>query len=1325
MSLLGALGGGGGGDIWTTGAFSFESPLKDLLDSDQYTLEQLLAEDELLQELRGLHPKLLDFFSSEQAVTQLVEYVISKPSVPENNNNNNNDDLYLIRFPYMACEVICCDLSCVVDTLVDGYVVHPPPLPSKPLDGGGSENNHNHKSNNPLPTHHIINEHDSVEVVDSHHHHHHLNSNGTSSLPQQRRILDLFFSLVYEPPYALDDYRAGYFEKILRLLFRKRPTELQQYVNTGGEYGTTTLLIPAMLRHLYSHSMTQIVQRLLLPHRPTPTKQQQQQQSSSSSSPAASSSPLDSDENQHPPDNDNSLIVLAGVENETNVDPNGVNDDVDNDIIDNDNDEDDPHAGEIRSDWSKSPEALQLLLEYLIVSEPHQQKIEDQADSSAPPSSQSSELQQQQQQQQQRLDLSLNAAEVLITMIQNSLLSSTTMLTLTDPQVLGRLINAASIVPPHMEFVPHESHLTAAMSVLESLILQLGGYGAIGTLSVLDDVVLGTDDDDDNCDQRPPEWADTPMANVDSDELHYHQTSTNNSTTSNTHRNRTHVKIADLTALLDQLPMLLDNLSLLLQHPACHEWTTVTQFSKDVPQPMLGTSRLRIVRVLESLVLLGDPEIDARLVQSDALEACLNLFWDFQWCSMLHQSVANLLVHVLEGQNSRVEMQEYFLIRCNLLVRLMDSFVDPMHAVVVTATTNATTPSSTNPSGLSVDATLAEVVRNMKVVAAVERGDEEDKDDDGGFTTSTSSSGLDHPLPVSEDDVDAALEKHQELQESKAADATHHNSGSESDSSGSSSSGGGDRAATSSAAVAAADVTSTEAVRYESSREASVTGGLGSSPPPQSFRYGYMGHVIIICQALVHACTATEDPAGTAGGEASTTASSYVMPRQVDDSAGSEQPGDGKGGKLETMMSAPEATSYKPDSRGDESTAFSKEPLFLAEMVACHPLSDKWNEFVATTLATETTIQSTPLGGYDAAAMAGSMQQHRPGLADDADEMGLEPPSRMGDVLDMDDNELDMAAAMMVGLSVRSPLDDDDEASGHSGDSNRSYNSGETANSGGGYLFDDPLGRLNGGLGIELGKLTKYNPEMDNPDDLLKDDGVDKEHNDDASSSSSHSSKSSDHSSADDDRDGRDNDLDVPVMDLFAGNFDFGASAAEAEAAGHDWSNFANFDDAFAGTPPPPIPPNDAFGPFTPAVVASSPTADVASAELTPNAETSDLDEIFGPGDHATLLAAVSDESLEELVLPSSFDPSSDESALPPEPSHSPVRAVSPLEQLGGDSHNDPAQDDEAADLVAAPSDELKADLLVPLAPVGGAAVAPPETIPGGDTLPAEQSVPA
>ena len=88
MSLLDAAG-VMDGDIWCNGAFSFDSPLKDLLDSGDYTLEQLLAEDELLQELRGKHPQLIDFFSSQEAVAGLIQYII----LPTTKIDADDDDV--------------------------------------------------------------------------------------------------------------------------------------------------------------------------------------------------------------------------------------------------------------------------------------------------------------------------------------------------------------------------------------------------------------------------------------------------------------------------------------------------------------------------------------------------------------------------------------------------------------------------------------------------------------------------------------------------------------------------------------------------------------------------------------------------------------------------------------------------------------------------------------------------------------------------------------------------------------------------------------------------------------------------------------------------------------------------------------------------------------------------------------------------------------------------------------------------------------------------------------------------------------------------------
>jgi hypothetical protein len=692
------------GDIWSTGAFSFESPLKDLLDSGNYTLEQLLAEDELLQELRGLHPVLLDFFSNPHVVADLVRHAVvadeeedddeptSSRQEQEGGDPNgggstaaaaaspapskkkkmappsslasaaagtfalSDPEFRSIRLPYMACEVMCCELSCVIDTIVDGTMEgeegdddEAPPPPSAPGsdgegDGGAPDTSSNNDASPAASSRHdhqiLDSDPDSVEVVNQR------TTTSISSSPNDassspasgegvvtpskeapakhpKRILDLLFSIVLNNE-VLDDYRAGYFEKILRVLFRRRSDDMVQYVNDRAD-----TLLPALLRHLYSHSILQIVQRLLLPHRPVPKKASPAMDPSldpDRTRVGASDSDIpiglvegidddDEDNNHHA-----SMNIIAGEEDES-----GAN------IID------DPHAGEVKSDWSRRPEALGMLLDMLLVGRDDDHEQED--------AREEDEDNDDDTRRQRRLDMSLNAAEVLITMIQNSLMSSTVMLTLTSSHILERLVVAASTLPVSAAtFSPHESTTTAAMSVLESLILQLGGYGAIGTMSMLEDVMMESAELlqqaqpahlDSYADLYPPPPTRSHAGGQGSQDDPNHPSSTTASSASNS-LSPDLVRIADLASLLEHLPLLLDNLSALLRHPDCENWKSCTQFSKDVPVQQLGSARLRIVRVIESLVLLGDPEVDARLVQSDCLEICLNLFWDFQWCSMLH-----------------------------------------------------------------------------------------------------------------------------------------------------------------------------------------------------------------------------------------------------------------------------------------------------------------------------------------------------------------------------------------------------------------------------------------------------------------------------------------------------------------------------------------------------------------------------------------------------------------------------------------------------------------------------------------------------------------
>ena len=1000
MSLLD--GSGMTGDIWSTGAFALESPLKDLLDSGTFTLEQLLAEDELLQELRGLHPQLLDYFSTEEVVTKLVQYLIldlekhedaattaaaaaatdtseesgsaaaaaaavvattpkddtvsseespgiskafqpppvddvpdqdsqsaegrgpgsgaeeekegddgalkpesgrwliEQTSEPVEDNGKEkhperNPDNKYIRFPFMACEIICCELQGVINVLVDGFV---PVAGSDKISESPAENNASigegtatsdktsGSSEKPLATSDVPA--DSSAGPQS--------SAETATIAQResrQRILDLLMSVLYKTDVGkLDDYRAGYLEKIMNVLFRKRPQAMSEYMNTGGCYGKLSLM-KAMFKHLYSHSIMQLVQRLLLPQ---PQHLQQNAEVDE-----------DGDNKDGDEDDDGNLIIAPQP---------GMS------ILDDADDE----SKLLKCDWSESGEALDLLLQPLIHPNafPSNHTTEDNHTINGAEIELSEE---------ERLNFSQNSSEVLITIIQNSPLNSETMLRLTVDPIIELLVDSASSLKAGDDFSHHESNLTAAMNVLESLILQLGGYGSVGTISLL-----------------PPEENENEGEGGSSE---------------GTEEKPPPPQFADLKFLLNHIPRLLESLSKLLHHPSCERWLSPMQYSNpSEPQRLLGMSRLRMVRLLESLVLLGDSNVDSLLCQSDCLEYCLDLFWKFQWCSMLHQSVANLLVHVFEGANARSKMQEYFLVRCNLLGRLMDSFAESIP--------------NEHSFGLRDDApnpefSEQEVVISMKDInmesqnAPVNAPQPNDLgariDDEVGRTPG------DKVFPVSDDDIDASLEQQNkagttiELTDLKGRDLLKDQRPQD-------------------VSVNSVGQVSTEAVRFES-RDASTVGAILDGAPPQSFRLGYMGHVIIICQALVHACSTENEE------EPENTAPDSTMADEEDEArmsliANSDQENAKSNGEdaSDSVLSPPPREAF-PTVSGQEDAAGRDDgecaragdnesegvtptsQLMLSKLIESHPLQNRWHEFVRTTLATETSIQSTPLGGYN------------------------------------------------------------------------------------------------------------------------------------------------------------------------------------------------------------------------------------------------------------------------------------------------------------------------------------------------------------------------
>lgn len=958
------------GDIWSTGAFAFESPLKDLLDTQNYTLEDLLAEDELLQELRGLHPTLVSYFSKEENVTGLIRYLVNPPitfqeflftnAVNKNNENRNetHDDVHdkskdeksssddtsqsgwllektsepidedadedmtpreefeniSIRFPYMACEVICCEISNVLDIIVDGYV-----------------------------SSHEGTEHDQED--ESH-----------------ETILDLLFSMLFTTPqYQLDDRRAGYLEKILSMLFRTRQDAMTAYINGDHlketnhlECNEQTVAIPkhrgggeallkALFRQLHSNSITQIVQHMFMP-KPLPFSSGDDEQSE------------DKHLDEYPTDD---------------------TDEMGSDL--------DYYCG-INCNWVDSGIGVQLLLDGLFVDEGEHSEAQ--------------------------LNASQHSSEILTLVIQHSQLDSNMIKTLVSEQILSKLIQSAcgsddSNLSPPATFKIHESTMTTAMNVLEIFILQLGGYGTIPTEQQEDEHEVVENDSDSNSDSK------MVKATVSN---------------SNHEEKSEQMKLEVAQHLIPYLPSFLACLGQLLTHPDTVKWTSPCQFS-NVEQPMLGSSRLRIVRLIESLVLLSIREVDLLLCGSDCLQICLDLFWAFPWCSMLHQSVANLLVHVLEGGEDRIDLQMYFLRRCNLPRRLMDSFLDPSFS------------------------------SNAK------------KEGYGGAVKQTNSSFVNRSnptmlepetMPVLNEDADSVPESAVQKSECAENEQSH--------------------------AVAHSDETK-ESNNNEVSRK------------DLSFRLGYMGHVIIICQALLHACEEVE----------------------TSESTKTEATGEG------------EAKQEGQEVNNLSSTNCKNITLSLLQGMPCY--SD-WLTFVNTTLASETAVQSTPLGGYYVAQAENNGDigtESTWNTASEFDEAENElghghPYIVSSEEIDLDDADLDIAASMMESMNLPGS-EENGKSQGHR--RQRGVISGQDSSKGSDfgtvvdiykastdYVFDDPLGSQN---------------QFDVDDDEVKDENS---------------------NDVDDD--------DAPVMDLFAGNFELPYDQNNID------TGWANFDDAFGDATPFP-----------------------------------------------------------------------------------------------------------------------------------------------------------
>ncbi|CAK9143251.1 unnamed protein product [Ilex paraguariensis] len=91
---------------------SLSSPVESVLDKENFTLAELLDEEDIIQECKALNGRLINFLRDRAQVEQLLQYIVEEP--PE-----DADSKRTFKFPFIACEIFTCEIDVILKTLVE------------------------------------------------------------------------------------------------------------------------------------------------------------------------------------------------------------------------------------------------------------------------------------------------------------------------------------------------------------------------------------------------------------------------------------------------------------------------------------------------------------------------------------------------------------------------------------------------------------------------------------------------------------------------------------------------------------------------------------------------------------------------------------------------------------------------------------------------------------------------------------------------------------------------------------------------------------------------------------------------------------------------------------------------------------------------------------------------------------------------------------------------------------------------------------------------------------------------------------------------------
>lgn len=116
--------------FWKTFGFHTVSAIDTLIESGDFTLEQLLDEEEILQETKSQNKKLLDFLTEPETLKKLLAYITQE-------SREEDDAKRKFKYPFLACEILASEVWAICDAmyqdhslldLLYGYFEKDPPL---------------------------------------------------------------------------------------------------------------------------------------------------------------------------------------------------------------------------------------------------------------------------------------------------------------------------------------------------------------------------------------------------------------------------------------------------------------------------------------------------------------------------------------------------------------------------------------------------------------------------------------------------------------------------------------------------------------------------------------------------------------------------------------------------------------------------------------------------------------------------------------------------------------------------------------------------------------------------------------------------------------------------------------------------------------------------------------------------------------------------------------------------------------------------------------------------------------------------------------------